>query len=103
MSTKTSPRRPRIVPSWSKRHLEVAFGLARMSDRHEVLAPVLDPFDRMVEFARGEGDQEILGIELAARAEAAANVVFDIVDRPSGRFIIAAKARRLKNGSFAAP
>jgi hypothetical protein len=33
-----------------------------------MLAAVLDPFDRSAEFARGEGGQEILRIELAAGA-----------------------------------
>ena len=64
-----------------ERDLEIAFGLARMGDRHEMLAAVLDPFHRMAVLARGEGDQEILRVELAARAETAADVVFDIVDR----------------------
>ena len=50
-------------------------------DRHEMLAAVLDPFHRPAELAGGERDQEILRIEFAARAEAAADVVFDIVDR----------------------
>ena len=64
-----------------ERDLEIAFGLARMGDRHEMLAAVLDPFHRPAEFAGREGDQEILRIELAARAKAAADVVLDIVDR----------------------
>ena len=60
--------------------LEVALGLARMVHRHQILAPVLDPFHRPLDVARRERDQEILGIELAARAEAAADVVLDHVD-----------------------
>ena len=64
-----------------ERDLEIAFGLARMGDRHEMLAPVLDPFHRTAELARRERDQKILRIELAARAEAAADVVLDVVDR----------------------
>ncbi len=45
-----------------------------------MLAPVLDPFDRAPHEARGEGDEEILGIEFAAHAEAAADVVLDHQD-----------------------
>ena len=53
---------------------------------------------------RRERDQEILGIELAARAEAAADVVLDQVDRVSAAArACAAKVRRLKNGTLAAP
>src|SRR5215470_18160624 len=52
-----------------------------MCDGHEMLAPVLNPFDRMAELARRERDQEILWIELAARPKATANVILDIVDR----------------------
>ncbi len=63
-----------------ERDLEIALGLARMRDRHEVLAAVLDPFDRPPVFAGGESDQEVLRIEFAAGAEAAADVVFDVID-----------------------
>ena len=48
--------------------------LARVVGRHQVLAPVLDPFDRPAEAHRGEADQHILGVELAADAEAAADI-----------------------------
>ena len=50
--------------------------LARMVGGHQVLAPVLDPFDRAPEAKRCERDQHVLGIELAANAEAAADMPF---------------------------
>ena len=45
-----------------------------------MLAAILDPFDRACQFAGSEGDQEILGIEFAAYAEAAADIDLDQVD-----------------------
>jgi len=66
-------------------HLDLAFGLARMSDGHEMLAPILHPFDRTAELAGRKGDQKILRIELAARPEAAADVEFEIIDRLLGK------------------
>ena len=46
-----------------------------------MLAPILDPFDRPADKPRGERDQKIFRIELAARAETAADVVFHHADR----------------------
>src|SRR5436853_611046 len=60
-----------------ERDLKIALGLARMRDGHEMLAPVLDPFDRVAELARRERHQKIFRIKLAARAKAAADVVLD--------------------------
>ena len=60
--------------------LEVALLLARVVHRHQVFAAILDPFHRAIDVARRERDQEILGIEFAARAIAAADVVLDHVD-----------------------
>ena len=57
--------------------LQFAFGVARVVRRDQMLAAVLDPFHRAVELLRRERNQEILGIELAAHAEAAADVGFD--------------------------
>jgi hypothetical protein len=51
-----------------------------MVHRGQVLAPVLDPADRAADMPGGKRDQEILGIELAAGAEAAADIVFDQID-----------------------
>ncbi len=65
--------------------LQVAFRLARMVHRHQVLAPVLGPLDRTADVARRERNQEILGIELAARTEAAADVVLDHLDGVFGK------------------
>ena len=60
--------------------LNIDLGFAGMIHRHQVLAPVLGPLDRPVEMARRKRDQEILGIEFAARAKAAADIVLDHVD-----------------------
>src|SRR5258705_11090830 len=62
-----------------ERDLKVALGLARMRNGHEMLAPVLDPFDRTAELACRKRNQKILRIELAARAKATADVALDIV------------------------
>src|SRR5438105_1628508 len=58
-----------------ERDLEVTLGFARMRDGHEMLAPVLDPFDRVAELARRERHQKIFRIELAACAKAATDVI----------------------------
>jgi NAD(P)-dependent dehydrogenase (short-subunit alcohol dehydrogenase family) len=47
-------------------------GRARPRER----APVLDPANRATDMPGHEGDQEVLGTELAAGAEAAADIVF---------------------------
>ncbi len=60
--------------------LHVAFRLARVIHAHEVLAAVLRPFHRAPGVTRRERNQEILGIELAAGAEAAADVVLHQLD-----------------------
>ena len=60
--------------------LDVACRLARMVDRHQMLAAVLGPFHRPADMTRGERNEEILRIKLAARAEAAADVVLHHVD-----------------------
>ena len=56
---------------------EFAIGFAGVIGRHQMLAPVLDPLDRPAGQPRGERDQKILGIEFAALAKAAADIVFD--------------------------
>ena len=48
----------------------------RMIGRDQVLAPVLDPLHRPAQAERAEADQHILGIELAANPEAAADMAF---------------------------
>jgi hypothetical protein len=50
-----------------------------------MLAAVLDPFDRAPGKSRRKRDQKILGIEFAARAEAAADIVFHHPDRALGQ------------------
>jgi hypothetical protein len=56
------------------------FDLARVVGRHQVLAPVLDPFDGTADMTGCERDQKVLRVELAAHAEAAADVGLDHVD-----------------------
>ena len=53
--------------------------LARMIGGDQVLAPVLDPFHRPAEPQRRDADQHVLGIELAADAEAAADMALEQV------------------------
>ena len=60
--------------------LQLALGLAGMVGGEQMLAAVLDPFDRAAGEPRRERDQEILGVELAARAEAAADIVLHHAD-----------------------
>jgi len=52
----------------------------RMIDREKVLASILDPLDRAAQTSRQVGDEEVFGIELATRAEAAADVRLREVD-----------------------
>ena len=61
-------------------NLDLAIGLARVIRAEQVLASVLDPFHRPVELARRERNQVVLGIELAAHAEAAADIGLNHVD-----------------------
>src|SRR5207302_9895463 len=46
--------------------------LARVIGRHQMLAAVLDPFDRAAESERREAYEKILGVKLAANAKSAA-------------------------------
>ena len=48
--------------------------VARMIGGDQMLAAVLDPFHRPLEAHRRDADQDVLGIDLAADAEAAADV-----------------------------
>ncbi len=50
--------------------------LARMVGGHQVLTPVLDPFDRPREPHCREADEKILRVELAADAEPATGIAF---------------------------
>ena len=65
--------------------LDLAVHLARVIRREQVLAAILGPFHRAAEAPRGEGNEEILGIELAAHAEAAADVGLEHVDAVLGQ------------------
>ena len=48
--------------------------LARMIGGDQMLAPVLDPFHRPAQAHGGDADQHVFRIELAADAEAAADM-----------------------------
>ena len=64
----------RISPSSVHRGLDVVVLVARVVGGDQMLAPVLDPFHRALQPHRRDADQDVLGIELAADAEAAADV-----------------------------
>ena len=64
-----------------------------MIGREEGLETILCPLDRSAAVDRGEGDQEILRVELAANAEAAADIVFDHGDRINGHGELAREHR----------
>ncbi len=67
-------------PSEVARDLQIALDVARVVGRDEMLAAVLDPLDRPTHLHCRERDEEILGIELAAHAERAADIAFDHLD-----------------------
>ncbi len=48
--------------------------LARVVGGDQVLAPILYPLDRLMEFQRGRAHQQVFRIHLAADAEAAADM-----------------------------
>ena len=50
-----------------------------------MLAAILDPFDRVLEAVRSKGDQKVLRIKVAANAESAADVAFDVIHRVLGQ------------------
>ena len=67
---------PRMRPVARRPRRGLVALLARMVGGHQMLAPVLDPFHRAPEAQRRDADQHVLGIELAAHAEAAADMAF---------------------------
>ena len=73
-----------IVPSFAG-DLELAIHVARVIGGHQVIAAILGPLDRAAETARGERNEKVLRKELAARAEAAADVELDHVDGALGQ------------------
>jgi hypothetical protein len=56
------------------RNFDVPILVALLLGGEEILAPVLDPFDRAAQRHRGCGERAIFGIEAALRPEAAADV-----------------------------
>ena len=65
---------------------EIAGGVARVAERHQIFAPVLGPLHRPADDAGRERNQKIFRIKLAARAETAADVVFQHAHRSLGQF-----------------
>ena len=63
------------------RDLQRTHDVARVVGRHQVFLAVLDPFDRAARAAARDRNQVVLGVELAARAEAAADIELDQLDR----------------------
>src|SRR5262245_56534959 len=57
-----------------------------MIRRHQMLAAVFDPFHRLSQIDRGEGNQKIFRIKLAADAKATADIVLDEVQLALGHF-----------------
>ncbi len=80
MFSRNASRSASTVPSARSATAIVVHLLARVVERLQVLGPVLGPGDRSPEPDRAERDQEVLGIELAAAAEAAADVELDEPD-----------------------
>ena len=74
--------------------------LARMIGGDQVLAAILDPFHRPPQAQRGDADQHVLGIELAADAEAAADMALHKGAPTTGRGRACARSGL---GSNAAP
>ena len=77
-------RRATIVPSRRTPISDVVILLPRVVGRHQVLAAVLDPLHRTAQAHRRPRHHEVLGIELAAYAEAAAHLELDEVDQVLG-------------------
>ena len=65
--------------------------LARVVGGHQVLAPILDPFDRSPQSQSGEADKKIFRIELTANPEPAAGIALPEHD---GRRAAAEHARQ---------
>ena len=64
--------------------LHLVILLPRMVGRHQMLMTVLDPLHRTAQAHRRPRHHEVLGIELAAYAEAAAHLELDEVDQVLG-------------------
>ena len=82
-------------------HLVALF--ARVVGGNEVLAPVLDPFDRPAEPHRGAAHQHVLGIKLAAHPEPAADMGSWTWIDDGLRRSIRARRSRTRCGTLAAP
>ena len=67
------------------RDLQLAGGLAGMVGGEEMLSAVFDPLDRPAAETGGKRDEKVFGIEFAACAEAAADVILDHADRAFGQ------------------
>ena len=70
----------------ARRDFQPAAIFPRMIRRHQMLAAIFDPFNRLSQIYRGERNQKIFRIKLAADAEAAADIVFNEVQFTLGHF-----------------
>src|ERR1700746_1069922 len=64
------------VPFGIDRCASMMVRLARMVGGHQMLAPILDPFDRPLQSHGGDTNKKIFGIELASDSEPAAGIAF---------------------------
>ena len=91
---------PRMQPVLVDRDAGEVALLARMVGAHQMLAPVLDPFHRPAQPQRREQHQHVLGIDLAADAEAAADMAFMHVQRRRAAAQHAAQGLAVAVGNF---
>src|SRR5690606_676228 len=66
-------------------NLDLRIHFAGMVHRHEIFAAILDPPYRAASMSGGKGYEEILGIELAARAERSTDIDLDQLDPVDGK------------------
>jgi len=73
MSTVTSRRIPRMVPSRSQA-IEIAGRLPGVIRREKMLAPIFDPFDRTRQLSRNAGYEKIFRIKLPPNPETTSGI-----------------------------
>jgi hypothetical protein len=74
MSAKIRARRTEDAPVAVEADLDLVLRLARVVRRHQALPAILDPPDRTAELHGRKWHQDVLRVELAAHAEAAAHI-----------------------------
>jgi hypothetical protein len=76
---------PEDAPLPIEADLHLVLDLPRVVGGHEALAAILDPLDGAAELHGGQGHEDVLGVELAAHAEAASHVHFGEAQRAEGQ------------------